>query len=67
MNETVVVRAEHLRALGAGILSAAGVPDEDAGTAADALIWSDLRGAFTHGITFRVPLLVSRIRAGGPA
>jgi L-2-hydroxycarboxylate dehydrogenase (NAD+) len=38
--------------------------DEDASLCADAMLWSDLRGAPTHGMTGRLPQTVDRIRGG---
>jgi LDH2 family malate/lactate/ureidoglycolate dehydrogenase len=47
-------RADDLRALVAGIFAARGVRDADAATVADALVWANLRGIDSHGVS-RVP------------
>lgn len=58
------VRVERLQAFAASVLRAAGVPGEDADIAAEAMAWSDLRGSPTHGVTWRLPQFVERIRHG---
>src|SRR6266700_4372583 len=50
----VLVRAEDLRALVSGIFSARGASAADAGVVADALVWANLRGIDSHGVS-RVP------------
>jgi LDH2 family malate/lactate/ureidoglycolate dehydrogenase len=47
-------RADDLRALVAGIFAARGVRDTDAAAVADALVWANLRGIDSHGVS-RVP------------
>src|SRR5512145_2271252 len=62
---TVRVTAAALRGYAAAVLAAAGMTDEDAAIAAEAMAWSDLRGELTHGTAHRVPQAVERIQAGG--
>jgi LDH2 family malate/lactate/ureidoglycolate dehydrogenase len=50
----VVVGAEELRGLVAGIFAARGSRAEDAAAVADALVWANLRGVDSHGVS-RVP------------
>jgi LDH2 family malate/lactate/ureidoglycolate dehydrogenase len=57
--------AETLRGFAESVLRAVGMPGEDASTCADAMLWSDLRGAPTQGVTGRLPAAVARFRAGG--
>ena len=50
----VVVSAEELRALVAGVFAARGARAADAAAVADALVWANLRGVDSHGVS-RVP------------
>ena len=50
----VTVGAEDLRALVAGIFAARGVSAADSNAVADALVWANLRGVDSHGVS-RVP------------
>jgi LDH2 family malate/lactate/ureidoglycolate dehydrogenase len=50
----VLVSADDLRALVRGIFAAAGSSEADAATVADALVWANLRGVDSHGVS-RVP------------
>ena len=50
----VLVSADDLRALTAGIFEARGVAADDAAAVADALVWANLRGVDSHGVS-RVP------------
>ena len=50
----VTVGAEDLRALVAGIFAARGVRAADSEAVADALVWANLRGVDSHGVS-RVP------------
>lgn len=56
---------ERLHSFASEVLRVVGMPQEDARTCADAMVWSDLRGAPTQGVTGRLPQTVDRIRAGG--
>lgn len=50
----VIVGADDLRGLVAGIFAARGSRAEDASAVADALVWANLRGVDSHGVS-RVP------------
>ncbi len=50
----VLLGADDLRALVAGIFQARGVSEPDAAAVADALVWANLRGIDSHGVS-RVP------------
>ncbi len=50
----VLVGAEDLRALVSGIFAARGVHQADADAVADALVWANLRGIDSRGVS-RVP------------
>jgi LDH2 family malate/lactate/ureidoglycolate dehydrogenase len=50
----VVVSADDLGAVGGGIFEARGVGSADAAAVADALVWANLRGIDSHGVS-RVP------------
>jgi LDH2 family malate/lactate/ureidoglycolate dehydrogenase len=50
----VLVSADGLRTMVAGIFAARGVPEPDAAAVADALVWANLRGIDSHGVS-RVP------------
>lgn len=63
-DETSVVSAERLRDFGQRVLTAAGMPADDAAISTDAMLWAELRGLPWLGIT-RLDLLVRRIEAGG--
>jgi LDH2 family malate/lactate/ureidoglycolate dehydrogenase len=58
------VAASTLRDFAAAILGRAGMPDEDAGICADAMVWSDLRGRPAHGVAARLPQVLGRLREG---
>src|SRR5437867_7535888 len=60
---TTVVPAAELRSFAARVARTVGVPEEDATTIADGMVWTELRGV-DIGIK-RLTTLVSRIRAGG--
>jgi LDH2 family malate/lactate/ureidoglycolate dehydrogenase len=50
----VLVSADDLRAMAAGIFEARGVGPADAAAVADSLVWANLRGIDSHGVS-RVP------------
>jgi ureidoglycolate dehydrogenase (NAD+) len=50
----VLISADDLRAVTAGISDARGVAADDAAAVADALVWANLRGIDSHGVS-RVP------------
>jgi L-2-hydroxycarboxylate dehydrogenase (NAD+) len=58
------VAAGELRGFVAAAYRAVGVPADDAATAAELMVRSDLAGADGHGV-FRLPQYVRRIKAGG--
>jgi L-2-hydroxycarboxylate dehydrogenase (NAD+) len=66
VTDVVVERAsaEKLHDFAVGVLRGLGMPSDDAQSCADALVWSELRGAWKHGVTGRLPAIVARVRAG---
>lgn len=58
------VSVEELRRVPIEILTAAGVPEEDAGIVADQLVEANLRGRDSHGVLVRLPRLIEGIRTG---
>lgn len=63
-DDTVIVRKEELAKLVSAKLSRAGMPEKDADTVADVLVYADLRGVHSHGV-IRVEHYIQRIRSGG--
>lgn len=59
----VRVQSDKLRALVRDIFAAAGTPAEDASTVADALVWANLRGIDSHGVS-RVPRYLELFDSG---
>jgi LDH2 family malate/lactate/ureidoglycolate dehydrogenase len=59
----VTVAADRLRAFCEGALRAAGLRADDARTASDVLVLTDLRGVHSHGVTL-LPTYVRRLRHG---
>jgi LDH2 family malate/lactate/ureidoglycolate dehydrogenase len=57
------VSADALRAFVAGVLAKVGMPQDDAATVAEVLVWANLRGVDTHGVT-RLPRYVNLIETG---
>ena len=57
-------RVECLRPFCKGVLSQLGVPEEDAATFTDCLLFANLRGIDSHGI-IRLPFYVRRLEVGG--
>ena len=57
------VSADALRRFVAGALAKVGMPPADATTVAEVLVWANLRGVDTHGVT-RLPRYVNLIEAG---
>jgi len=62
--EDVWVPIDRLRRFGAGLLTALGVPEEDAALVVETLIEADLRGVESHGLAHLVEFYVRRIQAG---
>jgi LDH2 family malate/lactate/ureidoglycolate dehydrogenase len=58
------IPADKLRAFAVATLGTLGMPDDDAATTADAMVWADLRGAHQHGVTARLSGLAGRVRSG---
>lgn len=59
----IVVPADTLRTLTTSIFQGAGLPSRDAAQVAKVLVWADLRGVESHGIT-RVPRYLEMIQQG---
>ncbi len=59
----VRVKADDLRALVAAIFAARGTREADAAAVADALVWANLRGIDSHGVS-RVPRYIELFEAG---
>ncbi|HWE76069.1 MAG TPA: Ldh family oxidoreductase [Stellaceae bacterium] len=59
----VRVQPDQLRTLVRDIFAAAGTPAEDAGTVAEALVWANLRGIDSHGVS-RVPRYLELFDSG---
>ena len=63
MDPRRVIPADALRELTADIFEKVGMDPSHASTVADVLVWADLRGLDTHGVS-RVPSYVERIEVG---
>ena len=63
-DDAIRVPGEKLFELAKGILTSAGVPDQDAADTANCLITANLRGVDTHGV-IRLKVYTDRLRAGG--
>ena len=59
----VLVGADDLRALVAGVFQARGTPEAEAAAVADALVWANLRGIDSHGVS-RVPRYLELFEKG---
>ena len=57
------IEPELLRAFGTGVLTALGVPGDDAALVADSLVQADLWGHQSHGL-LRLPWYAARLRSG---
>jgi len=57
------VGADDLRAMVAGIFAARGVQEADAAAVAGTLVWANLRGIDSHGVS-RVPRYPRAVRQG---
>src|SRR6266581_9559536 len=55
--------ADALKRFASDIFARAGMPETDAAVVADVLVWANLRGVDTHGVT-RIPRYVDLIEAG---
>ena len=58
-----IVGADALRGFAASLFRRAGMPEEHAEIVADALVWANLRGIDTHGVT-RIPRYVELMESG---
>ncbi|MDN5347542.1 MAG: hypothetical protein PWP65_1106 [Clostridia bacterium] len=56
-------RPDSLQQFCSEVLQAAGVPKNEADLVSDSLIWANLRGVDSHGVS-RLPVYISRIRNG---
>ena len=64
MDDTYVrIPSSELKQFTIEVLSAAGIPRDDAETEAEVLIWANLRGIDSHGI-LRIPLYLRWIDSG---
>jgi ureidoglycolate dehydrogenase (NAD+) len=61
--ETATVAADALKRFAADVFARAGMSAQDAALVADVLVWADLRGTGTHGVT-RIPRYIELIEAG---
>lgn len=59
-----MISAEQLRSFATSVLRAVGMPDDDAGAAANAMVWAELRDLPMHGVSGKLPQCVRRIQAG---
>lgn len=60
----LVLRPAEVRKFAVDILSALGMPEDDAGITADSMVWTGLRDAMTHSL-IRLDQIAKRARAGG--
>ena len=60
----VRVRADDMRATVEAIFRSLGSPEDDARRSADALIWADLHGVDSHGVSNMTPVYVAGMREG---
>jgi LDH2 family malate/lactate/ureidoglycolate dehydrogenase len=63
MPEKVIVKADELRGLVAGIFAARGTSEAGAAEVADALVWANLRGIDSHGVS-RTPRYIELFDKG---
>jgi LDH2 family malate/lactate/ureidoglycolate dehydrogenase len=63
-NGLAAIPAEELRRLAASLLEKVGVSAEDAATAADVMVYADLKGVESHGVRW-LDIYLQRIKAGG--
>jgi L-2-hydroxycarboxylate dehydrogenase (NAD+) len=60
----VRVAAADMRATVEGVFRALGAPEADAKRCAETLVWADLRGVDSHGVSNMTPIYVALIRKG---
>jgi ureidoglycolate dehydrogenase (NAD+) len=58
-----IATSEVLKAFATDMFARAGMPETDAAVVADVLVWANLRGVDTHGVT-RVPRYIDLIESG---
>ncbi|MFO7730781.1 MAG: ureidoglycolate dehydrogenase [Spirochaetia bacterium] len=63
-NETITVKSDELKKMVIERLMEVGMPQADASTVADVLVFADLRGTHSHGV-LRVEHYANRVRKGG--
>lgn len=63
VSTTVRIHAEPLRAFATAVFTRAGLPDADARTVADVLVWANLRGVDSHGV-LRIPSYLDYMSSG---
>ena len=63
----VRVAADDMHATVAAIFRALGCPDEDARRSADALLYADVRGIDSHGVSNMMPVYVAMLESGFPS
>ncbi len=63
MSDARIVSADALRAFAEAVFARAGLSQAHARVVADALVWANLRGIDTHGVT-RIPRYVDLLEAG---
>lgn len=64
--EEIAVRVpeEKMRATVVDVFTALGIPQEQAEQSADVLLWADLRGVESHGVSNMMPVYVQGLREG---
>jgi ureidoglycolate dehydrogenase (NAD+) len=62
-SEPAIVAADALKRFAADVFTRAGMSTQDAALVADVLVWANLRGTDTHGVT-RIPRYVELIETG---
>ncbi len=63
-NIAVRVTGDVMRDTVVDVFTALGLPDGDAAQAADVLVWADLRGVESHGVSNMMPAYVGGLREG---
>lgn len=64
--ESIAVRVpqEDMRATVENVFKALGLPEDDAALATDVLVWADIRGVDSHGVSNMMPYYVSGLKQG---
>jgi LDH2 family malate/lactate/ureidoglycolate dehydrogenase len=58
------ISAERMHSFATAVLRAVGMPEDDAETTANAMVWAELRDLPMHGVSGKLPQCVRRIRGG---